>query len=304
MIIKISDNLKKQEIWANGTELASIMGKDRVGGKRAISYPLTKKEFVCAFKDPVLMTDTYRICKLDPTLRDTLFALYGNKPRIVEYDGVSVLWDDSHVNVWCPSIDTVLFAKALKNILKKKNNFRSALEIGCGSGFLSKYILAKSKELNTITINDFNPYAIKCAKDNIKDKRARFFIGDGMDILKNKKFDLIICNPPYIPRPKSIDENPYEGVGLLDHLLHHGQKYLNDGGVLILNFSNLCEEIVFKERPEMKMKILEKMKVPLKINNVLNNKKWLKYLIKKGLKKNDREGYNYHHEIKVIAFTK
>jgi hypothetical protein len=34
MIIKITNDLKKEEIWANGTELASIMGKDRKNDKR------------------------------------------------------------------------------------------------------------------------------------------------------------------------------------------------------------------------------------------------------------------------------
>ena len=304
MIIKISSDLKNQEIWANGIELASVMGKDRKNGKRVISYSSDKKEFVCKFKNPVLMTDAYKISKENPTLRDTLFSLYGSRDRIVEYDGVSTFWDSSHINVWCPSIDTILFAKALKKLLKTKNNFKSAIEIGCGSGYLSKYLLAKNQKLKTILINDFNPYAIKCAKDNIKDKRAKFYKGDGLNIIKNKKFDLIICNPPYIPRPKSIDENPYEGVNLLNHLIHNGQKYLNNGGVLVLDISSLCKNIVLKKSPMMKFKSLAKMKVPLKINNVLNNKKWLNYLIKKGLKKDKHRGYDYWHEINIIAFTK
>ena len=55
--------------------------------------------------------NNYKISKLNPTLRDTLFSLFQCKPRFVEYDGVSTYWDDTHKGVWCPSIDTILFAK-------------------------------------------------------------------------------------------------------------------------------------------------------------------------------------------------
>lgn len=96
------------------------------------------------------MTDNYRISQLNPTLRDTLLALYESRPRIVEYDGISTVWNQKHSNVWCPSIDTLLFAKALRKIFVENyckklaasvdiNNIKRAIEIGCGSAFLSKY---------------------------------------------------------------------------------------------------------------------------------------------------------------------
>jgi len=300
MIIKLSSDLKRQEIWANGVELASIMGKDRKNGKRVLTYPVNKKDYVHTFKNPVLVTDNCRIARLNPALRDTLFALYSNKPRIVEYDGASVLWDSSHINVWCPSIDTLLYAKALKKALKQKNNFRKAVEIGCGSGFLSKYLLKKSKKIKSLLIIDINPYAVKCAMDNIKDCRASFYAGDGLKKIKGQKFDLIVCNPPYVPRPASINDNPYEGISLLNHLVHEGQKYLNKNGIIITNVSSLCWNIVFRKKPKMKMKLLESMNVPLKVNNILNNKKWLEYLAKKGLKKHYKKGYEYWHKINII----
>lgn len=301
MIIKVDNNLKRQEIWANGIELASIMGKDRRNGKRIMTFPENKKEHVHTFKNPVLMSDNYRIAKLNPTLRDTLFFLYGSKPRIVEYDGVSVLWGNSHINVWCPSIDTVVFAKALKKLLRRKNNFKTAVEIGCGSGFLSKYLLAKNKKIKSILVNDINPYAIKCAKDNIKDKRAEFYTGNGLKKIRGRKFDLILCNPPYIPRPNSIDDNAYEGVGLLNYFVHRGQRHLNKNGVLVTNISSLCRDIILKEKPAMKIETLEKKKVPLKINNVLNNKRWLNYLINRGLKRKNHKGYEYWQKINIVA---
>jgi hypothetical protein len=144
MLIKISPDLKKQEIWATGANLANVLGKDRVKGKRVLSYDEVKRSYVCTFKNPVLLTDNYRIGKLNPTMRDTLFSLYSARPRTVEYDGVSVTDIGYPQSVWCPSIDTILFAKALKKLFSKRKDFNKAVEVGTGSGFLSKFVLMKN----------------------------------------------------------------------------------------------------------------------------------------------------------------
>ncbi|MEK6964433.1 MAG: class I SAM-dependent methyltransferase [Nanoarchaeota archaeon] len=304
MIIRFNKDLSKEEVWANGVELASIMGHDRSKGQRIITYLEDKKVPVHQFKNPVLVTDNHRIARLSPSLRDTLFSLFSRSKRIVEYNGISTYSDDSHVNVWSPSIDTLLFAKALRGVLKK-GPFASGVEIGCGSGFLSKYVLMKHNKLKSFLVIDLNPYAIKCAMDNIKDSRAVFYTGDGWKKIQNQRFDLMICNPPYVPRPKSIDDNPYEGVGLLNHLIHEGEKYLNPKGVLVVNVSSLCQDIVFRKKLKMKMKVLAKMTVPLKVNNILNNKAWLNYLLKKRhLKKQHKDGYDYWHTISVIQLER
>ncbi len=301
MLIKISNDLKKQEIWAQGTELASIMGHDRQNGKRVLTFPETKKQLVHVFKNPKLITDNHQIAKLPVTKRDTLFSLFNCKPRTVEYDNVSVYWNESHVNVWCPSIDTILFAKALKKIQKKLKHVRSAIEIGCGSGYLSKYLLEKNKQIESLIVNDINPYAIKCASDNIKDKRALFINGSGLLTMKNKKFDLIICNPPYVPRPSSIHDNPYEGIELLKYFLQHGHEHLNPGGILITNISSLCKHLVINKKMPRKIKLLDKMTVPLKVNNILNNPSWVKYLSKYcGMKKKMINGYEYYQTIEIV----
>lgn len=303
MIIRISKDLKKEEIWAQGVELASIMGKDRVKGKRVITFPENNKIFVTSFNNPVLITDNYKIAQLNPTLRDTLFSLFSSKSRTFEYDGVTTISNSSHVNVWSPSIDTVLFAKGLAKIFQAKENFKTAVEVGTGSGFLSKYTLAKCKSLKEMLVIDINPYAIKSAMDNIKDSRAVFFTGDGIKKIKNQKFDLILCNPPYVPRPGSIDDNPYEGVGVLNYLIHDGTKNLNQGGILLTNISSLCWDIVMKTKPNLPYKIIAKMRVPLKVNNILNNKPWLNYLVKKqGMKRKWERGYEYWQDIYIVAF--
>lgn len=181
-----------------------------------------------------------------------------------------------------------------------ENIAEGAIEIGCGSGFLGKYALSKLKGLKRMWFVDLNKHAIECAKDNVKDRRARFFAGDGLKFMKKKKFDLIICNPPYVPRPGSIEDNSYEGIGLLYHLLHFGQNYLNPKGIIITNVSSLAWKKVLRQKPKMNMELLESMEVPLKVNNILNNEKWLEYLKKQGLKKSYKKGYEYWQIINIV----
>ncbi|HVY01669.1 MAG TPA: hypothetical protein VHA12_02815, partial [Candidatus Nanoarchaeia archaeon] len=116
---------------------------------------------------------------------------------------------------------------------------------------------------------------------------------------------LILCNPPYIPRPGSIDDNPYEGVSLLYDLIHNGQNYLQENGMIVTNISSLCMDIVMKQKPKMSMEIIEKMRVPLKVNNVMNNKQWINYLIKKGyVKRKIERGYEFWQELYIVALEK
>lgn len=49
---------------------------------------------------------------------------------------------------------------------------------------------------------DLNPHAEQCRQDNISAEKAYFHIGDAKVYLEDKQdIDLLVCNPPYIPRP-------------------------------------------------------------------------------------------------------
>lgn len=295
MLAKFSADLRTQEIFAVGREQTAIMGRNEVG----------PDILVHTFSDPVLVTDSYRIGRQNPTLRDSLFALYASWPRTIEYDGISVTWDSNrYIGVWGPSIDTLLIAKGLKKILAENSNTLTAIEIGCGSGYLSKYILRNCSKIKSMIVNDINPDAIKCARDNIQDIRAKYKAGDGLKLLSQNTFDLIVCNPPYVPRPNSVEINPYEGIGVLNKLIHDSHKYLNPGGTIVIGLSNLADRIVFAKKPKLQFRTIEEMNVPLKINNVLNNREWIGYLQDRNLIKDNHNGYNFWHRIKVISATR
>ena len=134
---------------------------------------------------------------------------------------------------------------------------------------------------------------------------------------------MMVCNPPYVPRPKSIDDNPYEGLSLLNYLLWNGNKFLNEDGYFVSNYSSLCEppfvkmlkdhnekctKLGFKWEYETRKirktiipKPLKLFHAPLKVMAVLNNKEWMAYLKKRAHRLERHPGYGYSHDLHVVA---
>ena len=81
----------------------------------------------------------------------------------------------------------------------KKNNFELILEFGVGSGCIIAGILKNAEKAYALGV-DISEKAVNTAKTNLHNNKIKNFdliVGDwGLCI--NRKFDLIISNPPYI----------------------------------------------------------------------------------------------------------
>ena len=111
-------------------------------------------------------------------------------------------------NVLIPRPETEILVQETNNLIKKhlKKDNISILDIGTGSGVIALTL----KDLNPnydITATDISKKALKVAKKNkkyynldIKLIKTDLFTGI------NKKFDVIISNPPYIPIKAFVEE--------------------------------------------------------------------------------------------------
>ena len=296
MKFKFDRDLKTQEVYATGPELAETMWHDRTEyGKRIYEYPHTKEQLVTVLQNPILMTDDYKLFNIkDYIARQTVQLLLRKPMTIVEYDGLKLMFEQ-----WKYHIDTLLFCRAIKDL--DYNDIKSVIEVWSWPGFIAKYVATKAKYLNRIVMNDINPNAEKYFKDSNKDDRAYFVLEDAKKYLKWKNFDLIVCNPPYIPRPQSIDDNPYEWLELLIYLINNFNKNL------IINVSNLANDVInpILENCGVNVERLDEMEVPLKVGNVLNNKERLDYLInEKWLKDEYHDGHQYRQKIRILKLSK
>lgn len=86
--------------------------------------------------------------------------------------------------------DTMLIAKCASKL-----KFKTALDVGTGTGFVSIYLTTCGFHCDG---SDINPMSISCAKKNAA--RNKFQIHFSVsDLFKNieKRYDLIIFNPPF-----------------------------------------------------------------------------------------------------------
>jgi len=94
---------------------------------------------------------------------------------------------ENYLGVYPVKDSTKTIAKHLSKL-----KFKSALDMGCGTGFITIYL--KSLNLDCEGV-DINPAAIESAKKN--NIEANFYLSDLFEKVKaEKKFDLIIFNAP------------------------------------------------------------------------------------------------------------
>lgn len=108
---------------------------------------------------------------------------------------------DVYVNecVYKPSDDTDMLLEALRDLELK--NILLALDLGTGSGIIAK-ILKEIINIPRVVAVDISPYAIRCAKQNLKNDEF-LILCNGPSCFKDKTFDLVILNPPYLsPSPE------------------------------------------------------------------------------------------------------
>jgi len=301
MIISYSKDLSEQEILAQGNELVNTMGLDRdAKGNRIHTLPDTMWMHVHTFKNPILVTDKVRIAQLeDIAVRESLYRLFEQPTVTTQYDGTEFTFTQSEVpSVWGPSIDTLLFARGLA--LTDLSNVKRAVEFGSGSGFLGKYLLDHAPNIEEMTLIDINPNAKKSWDKNINDPRIKPFIGNARQIIGGQ-FDLVIANPPYVPRPDSSDDNPYEGLMMYSHLFEYYDTLVAPAGKMLINISSLSEQEVHTWMKEQGLTADARLslEVPLKVCNILNNPRWITYLKEHGMKEELRQGYPFWQRITI-----
>ncbi len=143
---------------------------------------------------------------------------------------------EAHFSPW---ID----ANNVKNILDLCTG-SGCIALACGEYFPDALIDAGDISKDCIDVAEIN--RTKFHQDNVA-----FYISDLFDKFENKKFDIIVSNPPYVDA-EDYDEIPAEylvepklgltsgndGLDLTRKILSQASEYLNDKGILIVEVGN------------------------------------------------------------------
>ena len=155
-------------------------------------------------------------------------------------------------DVLIPRPETELIVDKLKEIFKNHSPY--VLDVGTGSGCIIISLLEELKKSKGVAI-DISHMALRVARKNAK-KNKTFkrvnFQRKSIESFFNKKFDLIVSNPPYIPRsqlknlmkdvkffePKLALDGGNDGLDVIKKVIYKSKRILKIKGLLALEIGN------------------------------------------------------------------
>jgi release factor glutamine methyltransferase len=178
-------------------------------------------------------------------------------------------------SVLIPRPETEVLIDLILSQINNKNNYFNILDIGTGSGCILVSLLKELTKAKGVGV-DKSSKAIAVAKKNSisqqVDNRALFKNINLENIKFDKKFDLIVSNPPYLPdvslknlnldiklyEPKIALQGGVQGVDFLCKIITLASKILKINGLLALEIGDNQFHILAKYLKENRFKILDK----------------------------------------------
>ncbi len=154
--------------------------------------------------------------------------------------------------IYQPKEDSYLLAKYVRKYAEGK-----VLDVGTGSGVLAETALENTKDVLAVDINE---EAVEyCKKKNINSIKSDLFEN------VNGKFNLIIFNPPYLPKDEDEDEEIQlvttggeKGHEIIERFLKEAKDFLKKEGIILIVFSTLTGDVEsLIEKYGYKNKLLE-----------------------------------------------
>lgn len=153
-----------------------------------------------------------KICPIheDGSQHTDLAPLFSHALCAITYCETPILWQKAD-SLWPPSVDAFNFLAVLDDEIRYElagKNCKTILDVGCGTGILGIYLAKALGRVEEVTYSDWmlTPllfshinHLLNLGENNV---RARYVISDKLKELMGHKFDIAVCNPPYL---KSLD---------------------------------------------------------------------------------------------------
>jgi len=148
--------------------------------------------------------------------------------------------------IYSPSEDSYLLAEEVKKYILKLSNEQKdsfkVLDMGSGSGIQALTAIASGIKRKNIIAADIGKEALQKLKEQkIPARKSNLF----SNINKEKRFNLIVFNAPYLPEDK-YDKKADTTAGkrgneLIIKFLRKAKRFLKEDGVILILFSSLSK---------------------------------------------------------------
>jgi ubiquinone/menaquinone biosynthesis C-methylase UbiE len=152
------------------------------------------------------------------------------------------------MSIFKENLTSKLLQEASIKVVNHQNSISKILELGCGDGNISKYVLKNQKKINILSASDISKKAIKVAKQNFEQK-INFKTGDLFSPWKDEKFNIIISDVSSIndqvaflsPWYKNIKCScGQDGLNNIKNILTNIDKHAEKKCLFILPIISLC----------------------------------------------------------------
>lgn len=291
LTIRISRNLKRIT-FTSGNESWSISRPERLL-ECSCRYTATEE------------------CPLHSKISPERFSTLWERPVEIQHLGTRVVYQGApkYPAAWPPSLESLKFGTIIAQ-LPKMNGGR-VIDVGCGTGYLG--LLAVELLLcDEVTFVDWMPSALVMASINLARSRAfrrpdsRLRAGivcsDGLRSLcdQGARFELLLCNPPFMPDLGVAEMRTLHSVFGTDLLIEVLDKAPELADVSIVAYSSLVAKEVEPrlEKLGTRARILnpDGFEMPFSVSYALNNSEYLKLLLSEGRLREfaDRRHKLYH----------
>jgi release factor glutamine methyltransferase len=169
----------------------------------------------------------------------------------------------------------------VENALRELKSGGSVADLCTGSGCIGISMLVYREDISSMLLCDISSEALKIAKknaiSNTVSSKCEFLCGDITRDLPNRKFDMIVSNPPYIPtedikslsdevkkEPMLALDGGNDGLDIIRFLIDDGLTYLNENGKMLIEFGydqgEIMDTLLTQKQKECKIKHYEIIK--------------------------------------------
>jgi SAM-dependent methyltransferase len=164
--------------------------------------------------------------------------------RVLHFDGLKIK-NLNEAEVWGPSIDTFILIDAVRAHLAAAPRVQRSLDIGCGTGLIALW-MAKQDFADRVYGVDISADAIRSARLNAAaaalEERTEFIEQPLASFEPDKQFQVVVCNPPYLPEGFHAGEykEALNGPEMVRELLARYASWLTDDGKCFASLSAIA----------------------------------------------------------------